>query len=103
MTRIELRKHIKFDRRRHLSELVHDSPNSRVVLFSFEPGQGLEAHTSTSEVIFMGMEGSATVLLGDEETPIAEKEIVVCPPNVPHGLRAAERAAVLAIITPRPG
>jgi len=103
MTRIELRKHMKFDRRRHLSELVHDSPNSRVVLFSFEPGQGLDPHESTSEVIFIGMEGKADVLVGDKETTIAEKEIVVCPPNISHGLRAAERAAVLAIITPRPG
>lgn len=94
----------EFDPERHVAKLIHDSEKSRVVLFCLEPGQDLSTHESPSEVVFYGVEGSPTVLIGDERVVLPAQSIVVCPPLVPHGISAGTgRATVMAIITPRPG
>ncbi|MBI2958616.1 MAG: cupin domain-containing protein [Chloroflexi bacterium] len=94
----------KFDPVRHVSQLLHDSEKSRVVLFCFEPGQALSPHESTSEVVFYAVEGKPTVQIGEQRVSLEAKSLVVCPSLVPHGVEAGgERAVVLAVITPRPG
>ncbi|MDO8473236.1 MAG: hypothetical protein Q7T05_05390 [Dehalococcoidia bacterium] len=94
----------EFDPRRHVAKLLHDSDKSRVVLFCLEAGQELPAHESTSEVVFYGVDGNPTILLGNERVVLSTQSVVVCPPLVAHGISAgAVRATVLAVIAPRPG
>ncbi len=85
-----------------VAKLLHDSERCRVVLFCLEPGQEVSPHQSTSEVIFYGVEGKGTILVGTDEVEVASGTIVVCPPLLPHGIKAGSRTTVLAIITPRP-
>ncbi|MEW6034525.1 MAG: cupin domain-containing protein [Chloroflexota bacterium] len=92
----------QFDSKRYVSRLLHDSEKSRVVLFCLEPGQVLPPHESTSEVVFYCVEGKSIILIGEEEVVLGPKALVVCPPLVSHGIKAAGRSTVLAIITPRP-
>ena len=100
---IQLSRFQEFDPKRYVSKLLHDSEKSRVVLFCLEKGQELSPHESASEVIFYGVEGKATILVGAERVVLGPKSIVVCPPMVPHGISASERVTVLAVLTPRPG
>ena len=93
----------EFDSKKYVSKLLHDSEKSRVVLFCLDKGQELSPHESASEVIFYGVEGKATILVGAERVLLGPKSIVVCPPLAPHGISASERVTVLAVITPRPG
>lgn len=99
---IRLSQFQQFDSTRVVSQLLHDSEKCRVVLFCLEPGQKVTPHTSSSEVLFYGVEGQGTILIGTEEVDLKEGSLVACPPMVPHGIKAVERAVILAIITPRP-
>lgn len=93
----------EFDSRRVVSKLVHDSERCRVALFCLEPGQQIPPHVTTSEVVFYGVEGKGTILVGKDEVGLEAGSLVVCPPQEPHGIKAAQqRATVLAIIAPRP-
>ena len=100
---IQISEFQEFDPKKYISKLLHDSEKSRVVLFCLEKGQELSPHESASEVIFYGVEGKATILVGAERALLGPKSIVVCPPRVPHGISASERVTVLAVLTPRPG
>ena len=99
---IQLSQYQEFDPERVVSKLLHDSERCRVVLFCLEPGQEVAPHQSTSEVVFYGVEGKGTVSVGSDEAGIAPGTIVVCPPMLPHGIKAGSRTTVLAVITPRP-
>ena len=65
-------------------------------------GQEVPPHQSSSEVIFYGIAGQSRVLVGTEEVGLATESIVVCPPQLLHGIKAEARATILAIIAPRP-
>ena len=99
---IELKKYIEFSKERFVSKLVHDSAKARVALFSLEKGQELAPHTSTSEVLFQVLEGEGKVIIGSEEISVKAGQMVFCPSEAPHGLKAKGRFVVLAVIAPRP-
>jgi quercetin dioxygenase-like cupin family protein len=100
---IQLSQFQEFDSRRVVSKLLYDSDKCRVVLFCLEPDQEVPPHESSSEVIFYGVEGKGSVLVGADRVGVAPGTIVVCPPMLPHGIKATERVTVLAVIAPRPG
>lgn len=99
---IELKNYIEFKKDRFVSKLVHDSAKARVALFSLEKGQELLPHTSSSEVLFQVLEGQGKVVIGTEEISVKSGQMVFCPSEAPHGLKADERFVVLAVIAPRP-
>jgi quercetin dioxygenase-like cupin family protein len=99
---IQLSQFREFDAGRVVSKLLYDSERCRVVLFCLEPGQGVSPHQSGSEVVFYGVEGKGTVSVGADQSGFEPGTIVVCPPMLPHGIRAEARATVLAVIAPRP-
>ena len=83
---------------------LHDSPDARLVLFHFEPGQEVPVHTSTSTVTLTVVEGSLTLVSASGEHPAERGAVAVYEPREPHGMRATSgRALLLATITPRPG
>ncbi len=92
----------EFSSERLVSKLLHDSENSRVVLFCLEPSQVLSPHITTSEVIFLVVDGTGTIIVGEGETEANAGTLVVCPPQTRHGLKAGSRLVVLAVIAPRP-
>ncbi len=93
---------VEFDPKRHVAKIIHDSPQSRVVLFCLEPGQELAAHSSTSEVMFFGVQGRCRAIVGEQAIDLRPKTIVFCSPSTPHGLKAITKSVVMAVITPRP-
>lgn len=92
----------EFSSERFVSKLIHDSENSRVVLFCLDAGQEVPAHSSTSEVIFLVVGGKGTIQVGDAEVMVEAGNIVTCPPQALHGIKAGEKIEVLAVIAPRP-
>lgn len=99
---IQLSQFQEFDSKRVVSKLLYDSERCRVVLFCLEPGQEVSPHKSSSEVLFYGVTGKGTVLVGADEVGLEPLAFVACPPMLPHGLKAEEKTVVLAILTPRP-
>lgn len=99
---VQLSQFQEFDPNRMVAKMLHDSERCRVVLFCLEPGQEVSPHESSSEVIFYGVAGKGTVLIGETHVELEPQAFVVCPPTVPHGIKATERTTILAVITPRP-
>lgn len=92
----------RFSPARPITQLLHDSPNARLVIFGLEAGQEVHPHVSPSEVYMHVVEGQGDVLVGEVRHPATAGDLFVCGPNVPHGFRAETRMIVLATITPRP-
>ncbi len=90
---------------RPASAIVHDSPDSRLVVFRIEPGQEVSAHRSTSTVVLNVLEGSGILSGADgEQRSCSAGDIVLYEPNEEHSMRASEETLlILATITPRPG
>lgn len=51
------------------------------------PGEGPAQHTHTYEEVFVTLEGEATFLVGGEEIVAGPNEVVIVPPNTPHGFK----------------
>jgi len=92
----------RFSPARPVTQLLHDSPNARLVIFGLEAGQEVQPHVSSSEVFMHVVEGQGDVLVGETRHPALAGDLFVCAPHVPHGFRAESRMIVLATITPRP-
>lgn len=92
----------RFSPARPITQLLHDSPNARLVIFGLEAGQEVTPHVSPSEVYMHVVEGQGDVLVGETRHPAKAGDLFVCGPNVSHGFRAETRMIVLATITPRP-
>lgn len=84
------------------TKLLHDTENLRLVLFCLKAGQEVAPHTSSSEVILLGLSGSGRFTTGNGETAFSAGSIGLCQPNQPHGFRAETDLVVLATIAPRP-
>lgn len=99
---IDVESKTKFSDDRPLSQLLFDSPHSRVVSFGLEAGQEITPHVSDSEVHMLVFQGKGDVLIGETRFPAVAGQLFVCPPKASHGFRAEEKMIVLATITPRP-
>lgn len=102
MKTARLRTEAEFSAQKFVLKLLHDSPRARVVLFCLNPGQEIPPHTSSSEVIFYTVSGKGTIQVSQDREDVEAGYLVVCPPRRLHGIKAAERMQVLAIIAPRP-
>lgn len=95
-------KEAQFSPDRPVSRLLHDAPQMRVVVFGLEPGQEIPPHTVASRVLLHVLLGRGAFLTGKGEEPAYPGAFVVTEPDEPHGLKAAERTVMLAVIAPRP-
>lgn len=82
--------------------LLFNTEHMRVVVFYLEPGQAIEPHTSTSEVLMQVVSGSGTFIVGKSEVPVTTGSVVVCASEEAHGFKAQERLVVMAVISPVP-
>lgn len=89
---------------RPATAVVHDVPDTRLVVFRLAPGQAVAPHRNASTVMLTVLAGRGLVRGGDDERPVAPGDVVVYEPNELHGMRAGdEEFLLLATITPRPG
>lgn len=102
-TAVDLAARTHFEKDFPHAELLWESKNFRAVLFSLAPGQSLGRHSSHSDVIFVGVSGNGTIVVGDEEVPFHPGQAAYCPGEVMHDGRATDEGfSFLAIIAPRP-
>ena len=88
--------------------ILHDSPDTRIIVFRLDAGQTVPPHRSASTVVLTVLSGTG-VLSGEPAATPAEQrcttaDVVAYEPNELHGMRAGtDELIVLATITPRPG
>jgi quercetin dioxygenase-like cupin family protein len=56
-----------------------------LILVDAEPGDGPRLHRHPYEELFVVHEGTATFRVGAGEVPATAGDVVVVPPNTPHG------------------
>jgi len=71
-----------------VSRTVLQSPELRVVLFTFAEGQELTTHTSTRRAVIQVLEGTGEFLFAGHWEKIAAGTLLHLPPNHPHAVRA---------------
>lgn len=92
----------KFSPDKPYRQLLYDSPNLRVLVFNFEPGQELpvHSHNADSEVSLLILEGEGIFLGGPEEITVKAGNLEIMPVTEPHGFKATSRARLLVFISP---
>jgi mannose-6-phosphate isomerase-like protein (cupin superfamily) len=50
-----------------------------------QPGEGPSLHTHPYEEVFVTLEGEATFVVDGQEIVAGPNEVVIVPPNTPHG------------------
>ena len=72
-----------------VSRTVLQSPEARVVLFSFDSGQELTAHTNRHRALIQMLEGSCEFFFNDRWQKLEAGDFLHMPPGHPHAVRAA--------------
>jgi quercetin dioxygenase-like cupin family protein len=78
-----------------LSKTLQNDERSKIILFSFAPGQELSAHTAPFPAALFFAKGEAAVKLGDQDHEASEGSFAYMPPNLEHGIRAKTNVIML--------
>jgi quercetin dioxygenase-like cupin family protein len=99
---LNLKKLTTFSPDRISREMLSDTPEMRVALMCFEPGQELKPHKAPLRLMMYCVEGRGTFTMGEETIEADERTALLCDPMVLHGFRAdkGERLVVMAVVTP---
>ena len=102
MKKIEIDEIAKFKPESFYLNFIHESPNFKIILFCFEPGQELPVHSHDvdSEAMIFIIEGEGFFTGGPEEVPASKGSMLISKVEEPHGVRAETRMKVLVCIAP---
>ena len=90
------------DKRRVRKKLVSQS-NLESELVCYEPGQGTREHFhKDQEEIYYIIEGSGSITIGGETTPVKAGDIIFSPADTPHSI-ATENERMVMIFVKGPG
>lgn len=78
-----------------VSKQIIKKPSGNVTLFAFDKDESLTEHTSPYEALVQIVEGRMTITIGGQPFNVEEGEIILLPPNIPHGLVALEKTKML--------
>lgn len=84
---------------------LFETPNFFADVYCLEPGQEQKAHAHKgADKIYAVLEGTARVLVGDEEADLGPNDIVLAPAEVVHGVRnvSENRTVLLVFMSPNP-
>ncbi|MEJ2313796.1 MAG: hypothetical protein P8Y85_03265 [Nitrospirota bacterium] len=70
---LDLKELIKFYPDKISREMLADTPEMRVALMCLEPGQELKPHKAPLRLLMYCVEGSGTVIVGEEEIKASAK------------------------------
>jgi len=68
-----------------------------ILLFAFQQGQQLSAHTIPLDAFILVLEGKATVIIDGKEYEVAAGEKISLPKNLSHALTAKENFKMLLV------
>ncbi len=78
-----------------VSRQIIKKANGNVTLFAFDKDESLTEHTSPYEALVQILEGKMVVTIGGQPQEVGEGEIILLPPNIPHGLTAKEKTKMI--------
>ena len=78
-----------------VSKQIIKKPNGNITLFAFDKDESLTEHTSPFEAVVYMVDGEMEIKIGGNPFNVKAGEILVMPPNVPHGLKATIKSKML--------
>ena len=78
-----------------VSKQIIKKPNGNITLFAFDKDESLTEHTSPFEAVVYIVDGEMEIKIGGNPFNVKSGEIIVMPPNVPHGLKATVKSKML--------
>ena len=75
-----------------VSKQLLKKTNGNITLFAFDKDESLTEHTSPFEAIIYLVDGSMEITVGGKPFIITAGQFIILPPNVPHGVKAIEKA-----------
>ena len=93
--RVLLKEEINYQDGSVVSKQIIKKPNGNVTLFAFAKDESLTEHTSPFEALVYMVEGEMEIKVGGVPYNVKSGEIILLPPNIPHGLIALQKAKML--------
>lgn len=83
---------------------IYVQPEGEIVHLRFEPGAHLKAHKTPVNVAFYVLEGTATLMIGEEEQSFVKDTIIDSPKDIPHAVtnKGDSVLRILVIKMPKP-
>ena len=83
---------------------LYDKESAQVVHITLQPGESLKSHKTPVDVFFVVLEGTPTILVGDEELVCEKDSLIESPANIVHNIRNASNSLtrILVVKAPRP-
>jgi quercetin dioxygenase-like cupin family protein len=78
-----------------VSKQIIKKPNGNITLFAFDKDESLTEHTSPYEAVVYMVDGEMEITIGGNPCNVKAGEILVLPPNIPHGLKATVKSKML--------
>lgn len=85
-----------------LSRAVLQTPEARVTLFDFAPGQELTTHTNRRRALIQILRGRGDFFFNDAWHALDAGSFLHLPPNHPHAVRASEPFSMLLTLCAEP-
>lgn len=81
-----------------VSKQILKKANGNITLFAFDKDESLSEHTSPYEAVVFVIDGEMEITIGGNTYNVKAGEILVMPPNIPHGLKATVKSKMLLIM-----
>lgn len=78
-----------------VSKQIIKKPNGNITLFAFDKDESLTEHTSPYEAVVYMVDGEMEIKIGGNPYNVKAGEIIIMPPDVPHGLKALQKSKML--------
>jgi quercetin dioxygenase-like cupin family protein len=78
-----------------VSKQIIKKPNGNITLFAFDKDESLTEHTSPYEAVVYMVDGEMEIKIGGNPYNVQAGEIIIMPPDVPHGLKALQKSKML--------
>ncbi len=86
---------INYQNQSIVSKQILKKPNGNITLFAFDKDESLTEHTSPYEAVVYMVDGEMEIKIGGNPYNVKVGEILVMPPNIPHGLKATIKSKML--------
>lgn len=78
-----------------VSKQIIKKLNGNITLFAFDKDESLTEHTSPFEAVVYMVDGEMEIKIGGTPYNVKAGEILVMPPDIPHGLKATLKSKML--------
>jgi len=83
---------------------IYDKDSAQVMHMTLKPGESLKPHKTPVDVFFYVLEGTPSVLVGEEKIVCAKDDIIESPANIIHCLsnESDKITRLLVVKAPKP-